>query len=77
MADMIEIGAHARKWGRSVGVVLPKDAAKKEGIRPGDKLRVLVQKEKKNPLLELWGVDKSLRPAREILKEMDAEAWDE
>lgn len=74
---MIEVTAEARKWGRSIGLVIPKELTKREGIRPGDRLKVLVQKEKKNPLKEMYGFDPSLRPAREILKDIDKEGWNE
>jgi len=33
-----------RKWGNSYGVVIPKDAALKEGIKENDEVEVIIKK---------------------------------
>lgn len=47
----------ARKWGNSLGIVLPKDEAEKLNIQEGDKVIVEIKK-KTNPLKELYGFGK-------------------
>ncbi|MBN2067215.1 MAG: AbrB/MazE/SpoVT family DNA-binding domain-containing protein [Candidatus Diapherotrites archaeon] len=72
---MVEITSQVRRWGRSVGVVIPKEAAEKAHIKTGDKVRLLIMG--KNPLHETFGILKLKRPTEEILKEVDREGWDE
>jgi len=72
---LVEIISQVRQWGRSVGVVIPKETAKKANIKTGDKIRLLIIG--KNPLKETFGILKLKRPTEEILKEVDKEGWDE
>ncbi|MFH1256113.1 MAG: AbrB/MazE/SpoVT family DNA-binding domain-containing protein [Candidatus Diapherotrites archaeon] len=73
---MVEVSAQVRRWGRSIGVVIPKDKALKARLKPGDEVNLLIL-EKKNPLKETFGILEFSRPTREILKETDKDAWDE
>ncbi len=72
---MVEITSQVRQWGRSVGVVIPKETAEKAHIKTGDKIRLLIIG--KNPLRETFGILKLERPTEEIMKEVDREGWDE
>jgi len=72
---MIETEAQVREWGRSVGIVIPKEAVIKERIKIGDNVKILLKK-KENPLKETFGTIKLKRSTEEILKEIDSEAWD-
>ncbi len=73
---MLEVKAKVREWGRSLGVVLPKDAAEGEGIRKDDTVTLLIGKSS-NALKETFGTLKFKRTTDEILKESDEESWDE
>ena len=75
---MVEITSNVRKWGSSVGVIIPKDAAKKANIKSGDKIRIVINPEK-NPFDETFGALKGRlkRPTEKILKEIDREGWDD
>ena len=73
---MIETETQVREWGRSVGIIIPKDAVIKERIKVGDTVKILINK-KKNPLKETFGIMKFKRSTEEILKDIDKEAWDE
>ena len=73
---MIEVETKVRKWGRSFGVVIPKEKIKEEGIRENETIRLLIGK-KKNVLRETFGTLKLKRPTQEILDESDREDWDE
>ncbi len=72
---MIETEAQVKEWGRSVGIVIPKEAAIKERINVGDTVKILI-KRKSNPLKETFGIIKLKRTSEEILKEIDKEGWD-
>ena len=72
---MIETEAQVREWGRSIGIVIPKEAVIKERIKVGDSIKILLKK-KENPLKKTFGILKLKRSTEEILKEIDSEAWD-
>lgn len=75
---MVEVCSQVRKWGSSIGVVIPKDAAKKANIKEGDKITIVICN-KKNPFDDTFGAlkGKIKRPTEKILKEIDREGWDE
>ena len=75
VTGLVEITSQVRQWGRSVGIVIPKETAEKAHIKTGDKIRLLIMG--KNPLRETFGILKLKRPTKEILKEVDREGWDE
>jgi hypothetical protein len=41
---MTEIECIAKKWGGSIGIVLPKDIVEKEHISPDEHIRISIQK---------------------------------
>jgi len=73
---MIETEAQVKEWGRSVGIVIPKDAVLKERIAVGDTVKILINK-KGNPLKNTFGIIKFKRSTEEILREIDKDGWNE
>ena len=73
---MIEVEAKVRKWGRSFGVVIPKEEAIEEGIKENEAVSILIGK-KKNVLREAFGTFKFKKSTEEMLRESDRECWDE
>lgn len=73
---MLEVESKVRKWGRSLGVVLPKEKVKEEGIDKDDTITILISK-KRNTLKETFGTLKLKKSTDKILRESDEEAWDE
>ena len=73
---MLEVEAKVRKWGRSFGVVIPKEKVKEQGIKENETIRLLIAK-KTNVLKETFGTMKFKRSTQEILDESDREDWDE
>ena len=74
--EMISVKVKVREWGRSLGVVLPKEAANEQGIKKDDTITLLIGK-KSSALKETFGAFKFKRTTDEILKESDEEAWHE
>lgn len=68
---MVEIQAKTRKWGSSIGVVIPKEVVDEAGIKPNEKIVIEI---KKRPLAkEFFGLLKDWkRPTQEIKDEMRA-----
>jgi len=49
-----EVECTTKKWGSSIGIVIPKSVVEREHIKPNEKIRILV---KKVPLArDLWGI---------------------
>lgn len=73
---MLEMESRIRRWGRSMGVVIPMDKIKEAHLRKDEAVKILI-KRKKNPLEETFGTVKLKRSTQEILEESDRECWDE
>ncbi len=73
---MISLKSHIRKWGRSLGVVIPKKFVVKEHIRPNETVEIFIRK-RNNPMKETFGTLKFDKSTEEILRKSDKEAWDE
>ena len=61
----------ARKWGNSLGVVIPLNVIQKENLKENTEITLKVVK--KSPFEELFGSVKFKRSAREIVKELKRE----
>ncbi|MBS3081303.1 AbrB/MazE/SpoVT family DNA-binding domain-containing protein [Candidatus Pacearchaeota archaeon] len=57
---MIEIKSKLRKWGNSLGVIIPSDALEEENFREGDEITILLKKDLPN-LRKLFGKLKGWR----------------
>jgi len=58
-----------RKWGSSLGIVIPKDIVKELKLRENQDVIVDI-KPKDNPLRELFGSGKFSKPTEQLLKEI-------
>jgi antitoxin component of MazEF toxin-antitoxin module len=69
---MPEIITRTRKWGNSLGIILPK----KTGFRPGEKVRVHIERaEHVTTAGELFGTMTFKKSTEQMLRETDAELW--
>lgn len=67
---MTEILARTKKWGNSIGIILPK----KLGVLPNQEIRVRLQPTRRFTVVrEMFGRFKFRRPVRRIMKEIDTE----
>ncbi len=73
---MIEVETKVRRWGRSLGVVIPMEKAREEKIKEDQTIRLLITK-KPNVLRETFGSLKFKRSTDEILEESDRELYNE
>ena len=58
-----------RKWGSSLGVIIPKDVVKELKLRENQEIIIDV-KPKENPLKELFGSVKLSKPTEQLLREI-------
>ena len=70
---MVETEVRTRKWGSSIGIVIPKEIVEEVGIKPDETITIEV---KKRPLAkEFFGLLKGWkRPTQEIMDEA-REGW--
>ena len=69
---MIELKGKVRKWGRSLGVVIPKETIEKEGIRENQSIDLIIRKPN-NVLRESYGLFKKKINTEKVMKEIDEE----
>ena len=65
--------AKAKKWGNSIGLVIPAEIVKRERIRPGDAVELVVRRRLPR-LEELGGTLKLHHKLEDLLREME-EGW--
>jgi antitoxin component of MazEF toxin-antitoxin module len=63
------IEVKVRKWGNSLGVLIPSCTAQKLSLKPNEEIVVEITK-KQNVLKELFGAGKFNKTTEEILKEV-------
>lgn len=68
MACLVNI----RKWGNSIGIVLPKDVVVSKGLKPKDK--VLIEIGKQADISNLFGTQKRRMSGQEF-KDMVRKGW--
>ena len=66
--------AAVKEWGNSLGIILPSDLTKKEKIKPGDKIKVIIIKDK-NVLKESFGTLKNWKINSQKLKDDLRKEW--
>lgn len=72
---MIEIRTKLRKWGNSLGVIVPQKVIEQERVKEGDEITLYVTNKKPN-LRKLYGKHKFKKPVEQMMKEMDKELYD-
>ena len=73
---MIEVKGKVRKWGRSLGVVIPKETIDKEGIKENEDITMLISKPS-SVLRDTFGTFKFKKNTEEMMKEIDKELYDD
>lgn len=68
----METIVRTKRWGNSLGVLLPAHFVKEEHIMPGEELVIEVKK-KQNVLKELFGALPSKKSSHKVIKEMRKE----
>ena len=62
------IEVKTKKWGNSIGVIIPNETVEKLHIKPEEKIIIEINKQE-NVLKELFGAIKFRRSTKEILKD--------
>lgn len=68
---MIEIEGQVKKWGHSLGLVIPKESVRIGRIKVGQRVQILLRKKGKNVLKEVFGTFKFKEPTDKMMKDID------
>lgn len=68
------ISTKLRKWGNSIGVVIPNEALKEKNLKEGEE--VIIEINKKNKIKQLFGSLKSLKLDSQKIKDELRKDWD-
>ena len=68
---MIEHETRLKAWGNSIGVVIPKEEIKKEGLHVDQKVRVIITPVKTLKVKDIFGKLKLDKSTEQIMKEID------
>ena len=70
---MIEHETKLKAWGNSIGVVIPKEDIKKEGLHVDQKVKVIITPVRTLKVKDIFGKLKLGINTKELLKEVDGE----
>ena len=73
---MEQFEAVTKKWGNSIGITIPSEVIKEEKIKPQDKIMVLVIKNYRKKLANIFGTLKLKKETQRVMEEID-EGYDE
>ena len=74
---MIEIKTKLRKWGNSLGVVIPLKAVEEAKAKEGEDVVIFLAKEKDTVLREMFGTYKFKKSTEKLMKELDKELYND
>ena len=70
---MMEIKAKIKKWGNSIGILIPKEAIRKENIKPDQEVTVLISAKPITKGKDIWGTLKFKESTEKLMREVDRE----
>ncbi len=59
-----------KKWGNSLGITIPKEVVKGEGLSPKEKIEIMILGKRKD-LKEIFGTLKIKKSTQQIMDEID------
>ena len=73
---MIEINTKLRKWGNSLGIVIPFSVFEKRKLKEGDEITIFIKNEDDTLLKEMFGSFKFKKSTDKLMKEVNEELYD-
>lgn len=67
----MEIETKTKKWGSSLGVIIPKEIVKKERLQENQEIRIDIMSKKKTTGEDIFGKLKFKKPIQVLLDETD------
>lgn len=70
---MMEIKAKTKKWGNSIGVLIPKEVIRRENIKPEQEIILTINKKPITKGKDIWGTLKFKESTEKLMREIDKE----
>ena len=67
----MEVETKTKKWGSSLGIIIPKEIVRKERIREGQEIKIDILSKKKTTGADIFGKLKLKKPIQILLNETD------
>ena len=68
---MMEIKAKTKKWGNSIGVIIPKEIIRQQNIKPDQEITILISSKPITTGRDIWGTFKFKKSTEQIMREVD------
>ncbi len=72
---IMEIEVTPKKWGSSMGVIIPSEIVEAEKIKENKKIIIEIKKER-TKAKEIWGLGKHIRKSGQEIKDEMRKGWD-
>ena len=74
---MEQITTKVKKWGNSIGIIIPREIAKKEKLREESEVIITIQSKRYIKVGDIFGIlkKKSSKSTQEIMGEIDKDLW--
>ena len=70
---MMEIKAKTKKWGNSIGVLIPKEVIRRENIKPEQEIILTINKKPITKGKDIWGTLKFKESTEKLMRGIDKE----
>ena len=70
---MMEIKAKTKKWGNSIGVIIPKEVIREQNIKPDQEITLMISKKPITKGKDIWGTMKFSKSTEELMRDVDKE----
>ena len=64
------IKCHTKRWGNSIGIILPKRIVAEKSIKPHEEILIEIKGKSGNVLKELFGAFKSQKSTKQMIAEV-------
>ena len=68
---MMEIKAKTKKWGNSIGVIIPKEIIRQQNIKPDQEITILISSKPITTGRDIWGTFKFKKSTEQLMREVD------
>lgn len=68
---MMEIKAKTKKWGNSIGIIIPKEVIREQNIKPDQEVTFTISKKPITTGEDLWGTFKFKKSTEQLMREVD------
>ena len=68
---MMEIKAKTRKWGNSIGVLIPKEVVKEENIKANQEIILMISTKPTTKGKDIWGTMHFKKSTEQLMREVD------